>query len=133
MKKYAVHGVVEVEVIKEVWANSEEEAYEKAAEELPFLTEYCGNGGDDKLIGVEEEGESVSANNRIEYNDIEEFEEDPDRFECPNDGCECVRRTDTDGLDYWFCEECFTSFDDEGNEVYPEAEGLDDEEEYDEE
>ena len=129
MKKYAVHGVVEVEVVKEVWANSESEAYDKAFNELSTLTAYLGNGGDDKLVGVDGDGESVfDCGNSIEYNDIEVLEEDSDYFECPNDGCECERRTDTDGTDYWFCEECFTSFDDDGCEVYPEAEGLEEEE-----
>lgn len=138
MKKYAVHGVVEVEVVKEVWANSESEAYDKAHDQLSSLTEYLGNGGDDKIIGVDGDGESVFTHgNDIEYNDIEVLEENNEYFECPNDGCKCERRTDTDGTDYWFCDECFTSFDDDGNEVYPEAEDLgyeedEDEEEYEE-
>jgi YHS domain-containing protein len=60
----------------------------------------------------------------IEWDNAEELEDDPEYFECPNDDCECERRTDTDGTDYWFCEECCTSFDDDGNEVYPEAEDI---------
>lgn len=51
-----------------------------------------------------------------------------ENFECPYDGHECERRTDIDGTDYWFCEECFTSFDDDGNEVYPEAEDIEEDE-----
>ena len=133
MKKYKVYGTVAVSVYKEVWAHNESEAYDKAYDELDSLTEYCGNGSYDRLIGVENEGESVAADGIIEYNDIEELEDNPDYFECPNDGCECERRTDVDGLDYWFCEECFTSFDDDGNEVYPEAEEPDDEDEEEDE
>ena len=85
MKKYAVHGVVEVEVVKEVWANSEDEAYEKASEQLQSLTEYLGNGSDDRLIGVENDGESVFTHgNEIDYNDIELLEDNPDYMECPD-------------------------------------------------
>ena len=87
MKKYAVHGVVEVEVVKQVWANSEDEAYEKASNQLSSLTEYVGNGSDDRLIGVEEDGESVFTHgNEIDYNDIELLEDDPEYMECPDCG-----------------------------------------------
>ena len=72
MKKYRVYGVVEVVVTKEVWANSESEAYEKAADQLDTLESYLGNGGDDKLIGVDGQDESVdTCGNTINYNDIE--------------------------------------------------------------
>jgi hypothetical protein len=71
MKKYRVCGTVTISVYKEVWANNESEAYDKAYEELDQLTEYCGNGSYDRLIGVENEGESVAADGLIEYNDIE--------------------------------------------------------------
>lgn len=119
MKKYAVHGVVEVEVIKEVWAHSEEEAYEKAANQLTSLTEYCGNGGDDRLIGVEEDGESVfTCSNEIDYNDIELLEEDISYFECPRCGQECWSREDVEGDEYWWCDDCDQAFNDDGDEVY---------------
>lgn len=119
MKKYAVHGVVEVEVIKEVWAHNEDEAYEKAANQLTSLTEYCGNGGYDKLIGVEEDGESVSTcSNEIDYNDIELLEEDINYFECPRCGQECWSREDVEGDEYWWCDDCDQAFNDDGDEVY---------------
>ena len=125
MKKYAVHGVVEVEVVKEVWANSEEEAYEKAANQLTGLTEYLGNGGDDKLIGVEEEGESVfTCGNEIMYNDIEVLENDPNHFECPHCGEECWSREDEDGEEWWWCDDCEQAFNDDGDEVYPDFEEI---------
>lgn len=128
MKKYAVHGVVEVEVIKEVWANNEEEAYEKAANELTSLTEYVGNGGDDKLIGVEEEGESVSTcGNEIVYNDIELLEDNPNYFECPQCGEECWSREDIEGDEWWWCDDCEQAFNDDGDEVYPDWEEDEDE------
>jgi ribosomal protein L37AE/L43A len=123
MKKYAVHGVVEVEVVKEVWANSEAEAYEKAAEQLPSLTEYLGNGGDDKLIGVEGSGESVFTHgNEIDYNDIELLENDSSYFECPQCGEECWSREDIDGEEWWWCDDCEQAFNDDGDEVFPDFE-----------
>ena len=123
MKKYAVHGVVEVEVVKEVWASSEEEAYEKAANQLTSLNEYCGNGSYDRLIGVEGEGESVSTcSNEIEYNDIELIENDPNYFECPQCGEECWSREDIKGDEYWWCDDCEQAFNDGGDEVNPDFE-----------
>ena len=123
MKKYAVHGIVEIEVVKEVWANSESEAYEKAYRELSTLTEYCGNGGDDKLVGVGESGESVSTcSNDIEYNDIELLENDPNYFECPKCGEECWSREDVEGDEYWWCDDCYQAFNEGGDEVFPDFE-----------
>ena len=124
MKKYAVHGVVEVEVIKEVWANSEDEAYEKAANQLTNLTEYCGNGGYDKLIGVEGDGESVATCcNDIDYNDIELLEDDPDHMECPDCYEELEEQLDDWGnRTGWFCPECTNWFDDDGEMIYPDDE-----------
>ena len=117
MKKYKVYGNVTVCVEKEVWANSEQEAFEKAYDELPSLTEYCGNGGWDKLIGVEEDGEAVTAPEDIDYDDIELLEDDPDYFECPDCKDQCVKETDTDGVEYWLCD-CGACWDDDGNEFY---------------
>ena len=130
MKKYAVHGVVEVEVVKEVWANSEEEAYEKAANQLSSLTEYVGNGSDDKLVGVEESGESVFAyGHEIEYNDIELLENNPHYFECPKCGEECWAREDVEGDEYWWCDDCEQAFNEDGDEVFPDFEEDEDEDE----
>lgn len=127
MKKYRVYGTTVVEVAKEVWANSEEEAYEKAENQLRRLTEYCGNGGYDKLIGVEDDDESVTSNEDIEYCECEVLDDDPDYFECPNCELECEKRTDADGEEYWWCDSCCMAFDDDGEEIW-----LDDEEEEDE-
>ena len=127
MKKFKVYGQYTITVMKEVWANDEDDAINKADDKFGGIFEYLGNGGYDKLIGVSEDDESVAADGIVEWNEAEELENDPDYFECPNAGNECEKRTDTDGTDYWFCEECFTSFDDEGNEVYPEAEDIDEE------
>lgn len=78
MKKYRVCGTTTVTVYKEVWANDEDEAMDKAYDELSSLTAFCGNGGTDKLIGVYEYDESVEADGYIEWNDVEFLEEDPD-------------------------------------------------------
>lgn len=116
MKKYRVYGTTTVTVTKEVWANNEDEAYDKAYDELPELNEYCGNGGEDKLIGVEEIEESVSVDDDIHYDDIELLEDDPDFFLCPNCGERCERKEDADGEEYWWCEDCYSAFDEDGNE-----------------
>ena len=130
MKKYRVCGVVEVVVYKDVWASSEEEAYEKAHDKLPHLTEYGGNGGWDKLVGVEGSDESVeTCGNDITYDDIELLEDDPNYFECPKCGEECWSREDVDGDEYWWCDNCEQAFDDEGEEVYPDFEEAEEEEE----
>ena len=122
MKKFRVCGVTVVTVTKEVWAHSEEEAYDKAFEQLSSLTGYAGNGGWDKLIGVSEADESVSADNEIEYDDIELLEDDPSYFECPKCGEECWAREDVDGDEYWWCDDCEEAFNDDGDVVYPDFE-----------
>lgn len=124
MKRYRVYGTTVVEVVKEVWASSEEEAYKKASNQLYSLTEYCGNGGYDKLVGVDGHDESVAANENIEYDDCEVLEDDPDYFECPNCDDECEKRTDAGGEEYWWCDSCCMAFDEDGEEIW-----IDDEEE----
>ena len=128
MKKYRVMGTVMVSVYKEVWAHNEDEAYEKAYNELDNLTEYVGNGSYDRLVGVESEGESVAADGMIEYTDIEELEDDPDYFECPECGEECEVCEQDDGTTYYHCEDCDRYYDEDGDEFYPDV----DEEEEDE-
>lgn len=125
MKKYRVYGTTVVEVVKEVWANSEDEAYDKASKQLNSLTEYCGNGGYDKLVGVDGNDESVAANENIEYDDCEVLEDDPDYFECPNCDDECEKRTDADGEEYWWCDSCCMAFDEDGEEIWPNEEEED--------
>lgn len=119
MKKYRVCGTTTVTVYKEVWANSEDEAYDKAQRQLDSLTEYCGNGGYDKLVGVDGDDESVSADDFIHYDDVEVLEDDPNYFECPDCGEECEKKVDIEGTEYWWCEECGQGFDEDGNEYFP--------------
>lgn len=122
MKKYKVYGLVTVNVTKEVWANSEDEAREKAYDQLPCLTSYCGNGGYDKLVGVEEDDESVDVFEDIAYDEVEEIEDDPDYFECPNCDEECDVCESEDGTKYFVCVNCGTYYDENGNEFEPEEE-----------
>lgn len=119
MKKYKVYGMVTVNVTKEVWANSEDEAREKAYDQLSCLTAYCGNGGYDKMVGVEDDGESVDVFEDIAYDEVEEIEDDPDHFECPNCDAECDACERDDGTEYWHCPECGSYYDSDGDEFYP--------------
>lgn len=122
MKKYRVCGTTTVTVYKEVWANDDDEACRKAERELDSLTEYCGNGGYDKLIGVDGYDESVYADDFIHYDDVEVLEDDPDYFECDECGEECEKKVDSDGTEYWWCSECDKGFDEDGYEYWPEDE-----------
>lgn len=115
MKKYRVYGTTTVVVRKEVWANSESEAYDKAYKQLLSLTGYCGNGGYDKLVGVDGDDESVSADGEIEYHYIEMIDNDPNYHECPECGEELEELEDGS----WYCEECNMWFDKDGNEIDP--------------
>lgn len=119
MKKYIVEGTAVVIVRKEIWAISEDEALDKAYEQLSELNEYCGNGGCDRLVGVENDGESVSVLDSITYDDATELEDDPDYFECPNCGKQCERKTDNDDVEYWDCSSCCYTWDDDGYEFHP--------------
>lgn len=125
MKKFKVSGNVNVVVTKEVWANNADEAMEKASERLSCLTAYCGNGGWDKLVGVENHDESVDIFDDIEYDDAEEIEDDPDYFECPECDEECEVCESDDGFKYWHCTGCDTYYDKDGDEFYPDVEEED--------
>ena len=120
MKLYKVYGTTTVSVVKEVWANSEDEAYDRAQNELYSLTEYCGNGGYDKLVGVYGEGESVACYDSICYDEIEVVEDDPDHFECYTCDAECDVCESEDGTKYFVCVNCDTYYDEHGNEIEPE-------------
>lgn len=71
MNKYLVYGHTNVTVTCEVVAETEEEAYKAAQEQLGTLTAYVGNGGTDKLVGVDDECQSVAADDEVVYDDIE--------------------------------------------------------------
>ena len=126
MKKFKVYGTTKVVVTKEVWANTEEEAMEKAYQQLTSLTAYGGNGGWDKLVGVSEHDETVEIDEDIEYDNTEIIDDDPDYFECPECEEECEACESDDGFKYWHCTECDTYYDEDGDEFYPDVEEKED-------
>lgn len=76
MKKYTVTGYANVVVKVTVEAENEEEAIEKAYDNVG-INNYCGNGGVDKLIGVcntDEATASIYVDSEFEYLEVEEIE-----------------------------------------------------------
>lgn len=76
MKKYTVTGYANVVVEVTVETENEEEAIEKAYDNVG-IDNYCGNGGTDKLIGVcntNEATASIYADSELEYEEVEEIE-----------------------------------------------------------
>ena len=71
MGRYRVYGHTTVCVSVEVEAESVEDALLEASEQLPAISAYAGNGGTDKLVGVDGERQSISADEEIEYDDCE--------------------------------------------------------------
>ena len=72
MKKWVVTGNVEVTVSITVEAETEDEAMEIAEENFGGVNSYCGNGGTDKLIGVNGDNESISCDCDVEFDDCYE-------------------------------------------------------------
>ncbi len=70
-RKFRVYGRTTVNVIVEVCAKDGDDAMKKAYEILPSLIEYAGNGGTDKLVGVEDDDHSVSVDDYITYDDYD--------------------------------------------------------------
>ena len=129
MKKFKVYGTYTITIMKEVWANDEDEAIDKASDTWGGLKEYCGNGGIDKLIGVENHDESVAADGCEEWGTyIEELEDDPDHMECPECGEELDIEETSDGTRYWRCADCEKAFDENCNEIYIDEDEEDDDE-----
>lgn len=122
MKKFKVRGQYTITVMKEVWANDEDEAINKADNKFGGVIEYVGNGGYDKLVGVSESDESVAADGMIEWEDAEELEDDPDYFECPGCNEECEVCESDDGFKYYHCSYCDVYYDEDGDEFYPDVE-----------
>lgn len=119
MKKFKVYGQYTITVMKEVWANDEDEAINKTDNKFGGVIEYVGNGGYDKLIGVSEHDESIAADGIVEWENAEELEDDPDYFECPDCEAACERRADIHGVEYWYCEDCCQAYNDDGEVIYP--------------
>ena len=72
MAKYDVHGIVPVVVHITVEAENGEQAMEIAAQKFNGVREYAGNGGCDKLIGVEGKNESITIDGEVEFDDYTE-------------------------------------------------------------
>ena len=76
MKKYTVTGYANVVVEVTVEAENEEEAIQKAYDNVS-IDNYYGNGGVDKLIAVcdtDEATASIYADSELEFAEVEEIE-----------------------------------------------------------
>lgn len=78
-KRYRVFGVVPVVVSCVVDLTSstvpkitEESLFSLAAKQFGGIKAYLGNGGEDKLIGVEKAEETIAANDRPNFDDYME-------------------------------------------------------------
>lgn len=69
MKRFIVLGNTQVTISIEVEADNEKEAYEKAKKQFKGIHAYVGNGGTDKLIGVEGKHETIAADEPITFDD----------------------------------------------------------------
>lgn len=77
MKKYAVYGKVTAWVRVELEAEDKGDAFEKAYEECSYVMALVGNGGTDKIIGVDNSDSaevSISCDDEIEYTEAEEID-----------------------------------------------------------
>ena len=75
--KYAVRGKVTVFVCVELEAEDKEDAIEKAFDECSALDALVGNGGVDKMLGVQDTDTaevSVSCSDEVEYTEAEEID-----------------------------------------------------------
>ena len=67
--KFTVLGNTQVTVSIQVEANNEKEAYRKAQKQFKGVHSYNGNGGTDKLIGVEGKNETIVADEPVTFDD----------------------------------------------------------------
>lgn len=77
MKKYAVYGKVLTWVRVELEAKDKEDALEKAYEECSYVMALVGNGGTDKIIGVDDTDSakvSINCDDEINYTEAEEID-----------------------------------------------------------
>ena len=75
MKKYRVYGNMTVVVSTIVESRndlSEEEIYAKAHKKFKGISNYAGNGGIDKLVGVNNENDTIiTDDNEVKFDDYE--------------------------------------------------------------
>lgn len=77
MKKYAVYGKVLTWVCVELEAEDKEDAIERAYDECSSVMALVGNGGTDKIIGVDDTDSakvSINCDDEIEYTEAEEID-----------------------------------------------------------
>lgn len=79
--KYHVEGSCVVSLYIDVEADSREEALEIALDQRCDLDCYAGNGGMDKLIGVDGDNEGILDTGEIRWDYVVEEEEDDDEEE----------------------------------------------------
>jgi len=70
MKKYNVFGNASVTVCVTVEAENEESAMKKAKKKFGGISSFFGNGGTDKLIGVNGDNESIFADEPVQFDDV---------------------------------------------------------------
>lgn len=68
-KKFDVHVTIPICVHVTVEAENGEQALKIAAQRFNGFLEYAGNGGTDKLIGVEGTDESVTIDGNVKFDD----------------------------------------------------------------
>ncbi len=83
MKKYRVYGNVNVLVetfveIPDDEKLDEDEILARAYDEFQGISSFCGNGGTDKLIGVNGENDALQADEEIEFTYCECLDSDCD-------------------------------------------------------
>ncbi len=72
MKQFAVWGTVACSVCVVVEAEDEDDALKVADEMFGGLTQYLGNGGTDKIIGVSGPNESIDPGDYVEWESADE-------------------------------------------------------------
>lgn len=69
------HAQVTVSVVIRVRGDAElteKEIFQRARRKFGGIHSYLGNGGDDKLIGVENRNETISADENLKFDDYTE-------------------------------------------------------------
>ena len=77
MKEIRVFGHAQVTVsvvirVRDDAELTEKEIFQRARRKFGGIHSYLGNGGDDKLIGVENRNETISADEEPEFDDYTE-------------------------------------------------------------
>lgn len=68
-KKYDVHGTIPVVIHITVEADNGEQAIKIAEKKFRGVKEYTGNGGINKLIGVDGDNEAITIDGNVKFDD----------------------------------------------------------------